>query len=112
SSFVFPALHSDFGFNKTIVSIMLIGELSVALLALPALPNTFFTSGTEAIILSWICRILFTSVLETSGIITGINKIEPSSSGGINSRPRLKIKGILISKAMILIAMVVLRHLI
>src|SRR5665647_3617562 len=112
SSFVLPGLHSDLGFNKIIVSIMLIGELSVAVLARPALPKTFFTSGTEAIILSCTCNILFTSVLEISGIVTGINRIEPSSNGGINSLPKLMMSGILTSNAIMFIAIVVLRHLI
>src|SRR5665647_780039 len=112
SSFVLPGLHSDFGFSNLIVSIILIGELSVAVFALPALPRTFFTSGTEAIILSCTCKIRFTSVLEISGIVTGINKIEPSSNGGINSFPKLMISGILTSKAIMFIAIVVLRHLI
>src|SRR5487761_1914660 len=111
SSFFIPGLHSDFGFNKIIVSIILMGELSVAVLALPALPKTFLTSGTEAIILSCTCNILFTSELETSGIVTGINRIEPSSNGGINSLPKLMMSGILTSNAIMFKAIVVLRHL-
>ena len=37
---------------------MLIGELSVAVFALPALPNTFSTSGTDLMILSCTCKIV------------------------------------------------------
>ena len=107
SFFVNPGLHTDLGLSKMIVSIILIGELSVAVLALPALPKTFSTSGTDLIILSCTCKILFTSELETSGSVTGINKIEPSSNGGINSRPRLITSGTLISKAMMFTAIVV-----
>src|SRR6266480_1458394 len=90
-----------------IVTIMLIGELSVAVLALPALPSTFSTSGTDLMILSCTCNIRFTSELETSGSVTGIKRIEPSSKGGMNSRPRLSNNGILINKAIILTAIVV-----
>ena len=111
SFFVRPDLHCDFGFSSTIVSIILIGELSVALLALPALPKTFSTSGTDLIILSCTCKIFFTSELETSGKVTGMKRIEPSSSGGINSRPRLNNNGMMTIKAIILTAIVVFLHL-
>ena len=40
SSFVLPSRHSLCGFNKIMVSIMEMGELSVAVLALPAFPRT------------------------------------------------------------------------
>ena len=88
---------------------MLMGELSVAVLARPALPKTFFTSGTDLISLSCTCKIRLASLLETSGSVTGMNKIEPSSSGGINSLPKLSSIGILIAKAMMLTASVVFR---
>ena len=104
-------LHSLCGFNSTIVSIMLMGELSVAVFALPALPSTFFTSGIDLISLSCTCKILFASLLDTSGKVTGIKRMEPSSSGGINSRPKLNSIGILIARAMILMASVVFLHL-
>src|SRR5580765_4412830 len=112
SFFVIPFRHSFFGFSMTMVSIMLIGELSVAVFALPAFPNTDFTSGSEEMILSCTCKILFTSLLETSGSVTGINNTVPSSSGGINSLPRLMIIGMLIASAITLMAIVVFRHLI
>ncbi len=111
SFFVNPGRHCDFGFKRMIVSIMLIGELSVAVLALPAFPKTFSTSGTDFIILSCTCRILFTSELETSGNVTGINRMEPSSSGGINSRPRLINIGILMMSASMFTPIVVFLHL-
>jgi hypothetical protein len=47
---VLPALHSLWGLSKMIVSIIL--ELSVAVLALPAFPKTWVTSGIDFIILS------------------------------------------------------------
>jgi len=56
-------------------------------------------------ILSCTCNIRFTSELETSGKVTGIKSRDPSSNGGINSLPRLRIRGMLINKAMILIPM-------
>src|SRR6185437_11952657 len=111
-SLVTPFLHSLLGFSITIVSIILIGELSVAVLALPALPSTDFTSGSEARILSCTCKILFTSLLDTSGSVTGMNNMEPSSSGGINSLPKLITIGTLAARAITIIPMVVLRHLI
>src|SRR5205085_807563 len=105
-----PVLHSLFGFNRMIVSVILIGELSVAVLALPAFPNTFLTSGMFLMILSCTCKSCFACELDTSGWVTGINKMEPSSSGGINSEPKLSNRGILTSSAMILIPIVVLRQ--
>ena len=55
-----------------IVSIMLIGELSVAVFALPALPRTCDTSGMVFMILSCTCNNLLASELEISGMVTGI----------------------------------------
>jgi hypothetical protein len=52
SLLVLPALHSLWGLSKMIVSIILIGLLSVAVLALPAFPKTWVTSGIDFIILS------------------------------------------------------------
>src|SRR5512138_1146179 len=92
------------------VSIMLMGELSVAVLALPAFPSTLSTSGTVLMILSWTCRILLISLFETSGSVTGMNRRDPSSSGGMNSVPRLKNMGMLMISATIFTPMVVLRH--
>ena len=91
---------------------MLMGELSVAVFARPALPKTLATSGIDFINLSCTCSIRFTSEFDTSGKVTGINKTEPSSNGGINSLPKLINKGMLISKATMLIPIVVFRHLI
>src|SRR5665213_58827 len=110
-SFETPFLHSLRGFNITIVSIILIGELSVAEFTLPALPSTDFTSGSLARILSWTCKILFTSALETSGKVTGIKRMLPSSNGGINSVPRLITIGTLAASAIIITVIVILRHL-
>ena len=52
-------------------------------------------------------RIRLISVLETSGKVTGINKIDCSSNGGINSRPILISIGIEISNAIIFTPIVV-----
>jgi hypothetical protein len=98
------------GFSKMIVSTILMGELSVAVLALPAFPKTFFTSGTLLMILSCTCNNCLASEFDMSGKVTGINKIEPSSNGGINSLPKLRSNGMLISKAIMLMPMVVLRQ--
>src|SRR5215203_379020 len=95
SFFVIPSRHSDRGFKRTMVSIMLMGALSVAVLALPALPKTFCTSGIVSINLSCTCIILLISEFETSGKVTGMNNSDPSSKGGINSRPILMTKGML-----------------
>src|ERR1019366_4729800 len=56
------------------------------------------------------CKILFISELLASGIVTGINKILPSSSGGINSVPKLIIIGMLIQSAIKFIPIVVFLH--
>src|SRR5690242_14661298 len=87
SSLVMPFLHSFLGFSSMIVSIIGTGALSVAELMRPALPSTFFTSGTVVMILSWICRMRFISALEASGSAMGMNRIVPSFSGGMNSLP-------------------------
>ena len=89
---------------------MLNGNLSVAVLARPALPNTLSTSGTDLMILSCTCRIRLASSFEMSGNVTGIKRIDCSSRGGINSFPRLISKGILMSTARMLIPMVVFLH--
>ena len=107
-SFLFmPFRHSFFGFSRMMVSIILIGELSVAVFALPALPNTWSTSGTVEINLSCICNNLFASEFETSGKVTGINNSEPSSKGGINSEPNFVIIKIPVASATRLIPIVV-----
>jgi hypothetical protein len=54
--------------------------------------------------------ILFISELETSGIVTGINKREPSSKGGMNSRPNRITKGMLNKTSPQEMAMVVFFH--
>ena len=89
---------------------MLMGELSVAVLALPALPKTCDTSGTVRMILSCTWRSLFASELETSGNVTGMNNREPSSKGGINSEPNLVIIIIPTANAAMLMPIVVFRH--
>jgi len=50
------------------------------------------------------------SALETSGWVTGIKQNSTSSSGGINSLPRLSNNGMLMIKATILMMSVVLRQ--
>ena len=110
SSFVLPSRHSLCGFNKIMVSIMEMGELSVAVLALPAFPRTCSTSGIPLMILSCTCSNLLASEFEISGRVTGIKSRDPSSKGGINSRPRFIIIGILMSSAKILIPSVVFFH--
>ncbi|MNX86620.1 hypothetical protein D3C86_1185090 [compost metagenome] len=110
SFLVMPSRHSLFGFSVMMVSIMLMGELSVAVLARPAFPKTLSTSGTDLIILSCTCKIRFASALDTSGSVTGINKILCSSNGGINSVPKFLSKGIVINNAITLIAIVVFLH--
>src|SRR5678815_4325238 len=62
-------------------------------------------------ILSWICKSLFASELETSGSVTGINNNEPSSSGGMNSEPSLVSITIPVINAITFTARMVLRHL-
>ena len=110
-SFVIPFRHSFFGFSKMMVSIMLIGELSVAVFALPALPSTCATSGKVLMILSCTCNNLLASELETSGKVTGINNKDPSSNGGINSEPSFVIITMPHINAIILIPITVFRHL-
>src|SRR5688572_10891872 len=95
SSFDIPSRHSLCGLRMIIVSIMLIGALSVAVFARPALPKTFSTSGRDLIILSWTCNKRFASLFEMSGKVTGMNNREPSSKGGMNSVPRLMTNGTL-----------------
>ena len=107
---VIPSRHCSRGLSRMMVSIMLMGELSVAELARPALPSTLSTSGTCLIILSCTCRMRFISVFDTSGWATGMNRMEPSFSGGMNSVPRLMIKGMLMSSNPMLMASVVLRQ--
>ena len=106
-SLVIPLRHSDFGFSSIILSIMLIGALSVAVYARPAFPSTLFTSGTETIILSWICKMRLASLLDTSGSVTGINNNVPSSRGGINSEPNRNTNGMLPRTIKIQIAIIV-----
>ncbi len=93
------------------VSIMLMGELSVAVDALPALPSTLSTSGTDLMSRSCTCRMRFASVLEISGRVTGMKRMLCSSSGGMNSVPRLFSRGTAMISAAILMARVVFRHL-
>ena len=107
---VSPSRHCSLGFSIMMVSIILMGELSVAVLARPALPNTWSTSGTDMMILSCTCKIRLASALEISGRVTGIKRMLCSSRGGINSLPRLPSRGIEITRAMTLMANVVLRH--
>ncbi len=105
-----PGRHWSRGFSMISVSIMLMGELSVAVFARPALPSTWSTSGTEVINLSCTCRIRLISVLEMSGNVTGMKRIEPSSKGGMNSVPkRVSMKPPMASATM-LIAKVVRRQ--
>ena len=110
SSLEKPSLHSDCGFNSTMLSIIFIGALSVAVFARPAFPRTFCTSGTVIISLSCTCMIRFISELETSGKVTGIKSSDPSSNGGINSVPRLSTRGTLPNTNAKLNARVVLFH--
>jgi len=88
--FVDARTHCDFG-EQDDGFYHLIGELSVALFARPALPRTFMTSGSDLIILSCTCKIRFTGV-ETSGS-DGIKKQGTLIQGRMNSLPRLSIKG-------------------
>jgi hypothetical protein len=59
--------------------------------------------GIPLMILSCTCSNLLASEFEISGRVTGIKSRDPSSKGGINSRPRFIIIGILMSSAKILI---------
>jgi hypothetical protein len=72
--------------------------LSVAVLALPAFPKTWVT---QELIYYLVLNLQysFTSELDTSGK-AGMNKIDPSSKGGINSEPRRVNINPPISKAM------------
>ena len=69
------------------VSIMLIGAGSRADSDRPNLPTTLATSGTLSMARS--CRAITccTSVKEALGKSDGIARNEPSSRGGMNSRP-------------------------
>jgi len=85
SCFVIHFLQFSLGFRVIILSIIDRGAGSVAVRALPAFHTTFSTSGIFEIILlvsRSISKALFS---ETSGRVTGIYMILPSSRGGINS---------------------------
>jgi hypothetical protein len=68
-----------------IVSIILIGLLSVAVLLCPL----FLKHGLpQELFYYLVLNLQYSFTSETSGKVTGMNKIDPSSKGGINSEPR------------------------
>ncbi|MNV47790.1 hypothetical protein D3C71_1396670 [compost metagenome] len=86
-SMVMPGRHWSRGLKRMVVSSMVSGAGSVALSALPALPNTVATSGTVLINLSVSCSSLLASRADIPGSEEGIYNRSPSSSCGINSLP-------------------------
>jgi len=85
--------HSDLGFRVITVSSMESGAGSVEVSALPALPNTRFTSGKPFRMRSVTCRSFCASVMEMPGMVVGIYISEPSSRGGMNSDPSFRKTG-------------------
>jgi hypothetical protein len=81
--------HWDFGFSRMIVSIMENGAGSVDVSARPALPSTRSTSGKRIRMRSCTWSRRSASVTEMPGSVVGMNSSAPSSSGGMNSEPRL-----------------------
>ena len=71
------------------VSNMERGAGSVGVSARPALPKTRSTSGNLRRIKSWAWTSRFASSMEMPGTVIGMKRIEPSSSGGMNSEPSL-----------------------
>ena len=85
--------HSDFGFRMMTVSSIESGAGSVEVSARPAFPSTRSTSGNCFMMRSVTCNNRCASPMEMPGIVDGMYKTEPSSSGGINSEPRRKKTG-------------------
>ena len=69
-------------------SIMLKGAGSVDVSARPVLPKTDATSGNDFRMRSWTWRSRVASVTEMPGSVVGMERMAPSSSGGMNSEPR------------------------
>jgi len=72
----------------TTVSIMPIGAGSRADSARPTLPTTVSTSGTLRMAMSWVAITFCTAESDPAGTSEGMYNSEPSSNGGMNSRPR------------------------
>ena len=84
---VTPGRHSDLGFNVMIVSNISVGAGSVAVSALPALPNTVSTSGNDLMMRSCVCISSAAFVTERPGSVVGMYISVPSSRFGMNSLP-------------------------
>ena len=69
------------------VSTISIGEGSVGVSARPAFPTASSTSGKESISRLRALRSSATWVIEARGTVTGMSRMDPSSRGGMNSRP-------------------------
>ena len=88
---VIPSRQVSRGLSIMVVSSMVSGAGSVAVIARPTLPNTRFTSGMVLISLSVCCKISAALPALTLGNVVGIYSKSPSSSSGINSLPILLI---------------------
>ena len=88
-SLVIPDLHAAGGLSMMTVSIMESGPGSVGVSARPALPKTRSTSGNLRRIPSWAWTSRLASSMEMPGTVMGMKRMEPSSSGGMNSDPSL-----------------------
>jgi hypothetical protein len=69
------------------VSNMEMGAGSRALSARPIFPTTDSTSGMASNAMFWYAITSSASPMEAWGMVVGIQRNEPSSSGGMNSRP-------------------------
>lgn len=86
-SMVTPGRHSDLGFRVMIVSNISIGAGSVAVMALPDLPNTVSTSGKDLMMRSCTWRSSAALVTDRPGRVVGMYISVPSSNAGMNSLP-------------------------
>ena len=86
-SIVNPLRHAVSGLRLIKVSDISKGAESVAVNALPALPNTDSTSGKSLIIRSCNCNNSAALVGDNPGKVCGINNSVPSFKVGINSPP-------------------------
>ena len=75
------------GFRVIVVSNMSKPAGSVAVDARPLFPQTCSTSGNWRSRPSWMRRISLARAILTPGNVVGINRIVPSSTGGMNSLP-------------------------
>jgi len=71
-STVMPGRHWDSGFKLMTVSNISKGAGSVAVAARPALPKTWDTSGTAAMMESWSLSSLLASEMAMAGMVAGM----------------------------------------